>query len=344
MSANVRQEGWITMSGNMFTIEEGLEPKSYRVKLRIPDEVRFVERTDRRTLVKKRFWIDSREITDGEVVSGESYEYAFFRTPTENLASTTVHVPMDIVVESTIAHDKIEMTKPIRRLYLGPNAVIQTGSANFEMRAERLLAEPGARIETFAKGASGSQSGGQVRLFIWKGIGDLRIELRGQHGLNGAAGPAHGGRAADGAAAGTQRANHCKHMAGGGPGANGAIGNAGGAGGHGGSTGSFEIEATDNSEFKVQAVFEPGQGGAGGEGGPGQPGGHGGAGESRTVIWRERGMGPDFHGIPMVHRDECPRGPNGPAGHAGPPGARGQDGVPGGTGFFCLKVRGVCVE
>lgn len=342
--AQVREDGtWIPMSGNMFEIEEGLEPLSYRVKLQIPEGTRFFERTDRRTLQRKRYWVDTSRITDAEVTSGESYEYAFFRTPTESLASTTVHVPIDRVVNSTVAITDIDLSKPIRRLYLGPQAVIRTGAANFEMRAERLLAEPGARFETFAKGSEGGESGGQLRLFIWKGIGELRIELRGQHGRNGADGAPHPRRAQDGhSPGGNGHARHCKGMAAGGPGADGAPGNPGGHGQNGGSTGSFEIEVTDDSEFKAVAVFEPGHAGTGGAGGPGQPGGHGGAAEHRTVVTRTPRLGPDDFGPAHMDVYDCPRAANGPSGKPGAPGPQGKNGAPGAKGFFCLKVNGAC--
>lgn len=342
--AQVRAEGWIPMSGNMFQIEEGLEPKSYRVKLRIPENVRFVERTDRNNIAdRRRFWVDAREITDTDVQSGGSYEYAFHRTPSEKLASTTVHVPVDVVIDGPVAYNAIDLSKPIRRFYLGPKAVIQTGGANFEMRAERILAEPGARFETFAKGAVGGSSGGQVRLFIWKGIGELQIELRGQHGNAGANGAPHAGRAADGANHGSQRHRHCNGMGGGGAGANGATGHAGAPGQNGGATGSFEIEVTDDAEFKVSAVFEPGAAGPGGQGGAGQLGGNGGAGETRNFFIRgPRLRGPDGFGMDDSLPVECPRGPNGPAGTTGAPGPKGKDGLPGATGYFCLKVQGAC--
>lgn len=344
VQGRVVEVGLIPMSGHLFQIEEGLEPKSYRVRVQIPEGARYLERIDRRSLNRKKFWVEGREITDLEVLSGESYEYSFYRGPSDMIDTTTVHVPRDLVIDGTISITELDLSKPTRRLYLTPTAVIQTGDTNVEIRVERMLAEPGARFETFAKGSVGGLSGGQTRLILYQGIGELRVELRGQQGRNGASGIAYAARAADGQsfAPSTSRGGSCDGRGRGGQGADGARGRDGADGQNGGATGSFEIVVKDATEFRVNAVFEPGAGGHGGAGGAGQPGGRGGVSEARRLVYREPRIGPDRFNPPVIEITDCPALPNGNSGRDGTPGTNGKDGRPGATGFFCLKENGVC--
>lgn len=336
----------IPMTGQNFVIEEGAQPLEYRVRLLMPEGATYVVRTAHKGAVAERFWADGAELVDTKVQSGESYEYSFYRNPTEPILTTTVHVPKDFAINAVTQLKDLNSSQPVRRLFMGPKAVIQTGSDNYEFRVESLLAEPGATVQTFPENSvSGVRvagaSGGLGRILIVKAVGEIRIELRGQNGAQGVPGAAHLNRAAAGKSYGATVRNRpdCAGMAVGGAGANGARGGVGGNGQNGGATGSLEINVQDDSEFKVHAQFMVGRGGNSGPGGPGQEGGLGGAAETRRV-YRKLAKGIDQ--LAEVEDYQCPAVADGPVGQTGATGPEGSAGVDGTKGFFCLRVAGSC--
>lgn len=342
--ASITSESWIPMSGPHFVIDEGVMPGAYRVRMQLPPDTVFVDRSLRGAADKKRIWVKDTVFIDEDVQSGESYDYRFFKSPTEKSGETLVQVPFDLFVEKTLMFSDLKLGRPIRRMYMGPAAVLETGSTNFDLRIETLIAEPGAVIRTFPPDARASDpaqtvSGGQMRITLLKAVGALKVELRGMNGADGLPGKTYPQRAKDGDPVQPKEAfQTCDGMQAGHNGADGANGGAGGKAGNGGSTGSLEIEVKSNHDLKVHVIFEPGKAGRPGPGGEGQSAGLGSAPEQRS--YTQTYMGPDMHN--MKEKIVCPTPPPGQPGKPGQRGPKGAEGIAGSKGLYCLKVDGVC--
>lgn len=318
------------MQGEHFTIFEGANPMEYSVELRPPTGSAQIERFGFQDQSLKQLSVTDSNF-DREVVSGQSYEYRFFSANREVLAQIRIDIPKDEVITTAI---QLSGARQYRRLYLSATAVITTESSDLDLKAESLIAEVGAKIQTFANGTKASsglsgRSGGSLRLQVLRAEGELHIEMRGEDGGDGAHGIEFGTPAATGASFDNSQlgfsfpggAHTCMvNRFQGGSGEDGATGNSGQNGGRGGDSGSLEIAIQDAAEFRVQKSFVMGAGGTPGQGGRGQIGGSGGTSEPRNY---------EVAGTYNTTYAECPALANGAKGRdglPGVPGARGGDG------------------
>jgi hypothetical protein len=233
---------------------------------------------------------------------------------------------VDFILTNSMVLTK-DTTITANRIYLYRNSLIITQGYKLTLKAQNLYADH-ARIMTFPEFAQApismnGRSGGQVVFEVDRAMGELILELRGEHGGQGLNGNPYMFAATNGVQ-GQRGGNHCLRLIIGGPlkcictrnptnggnGAPGAQGQRGQNGGNGGNSGSASIKIADRDQLNLFVFQFPGMGGSAGLGGPGQKGGKGGPPGDRTT-------------------SECNPGLNGFDGADGPPGdfgLRGNDG------------------
>lgn len=342
----------IPLQGPGYRIHEGEGSGVYSLELNLPPETRYLERLEIEGLKTIKKWTLSTSDTpqvsfrDSEVQSGGAYEYRFFHVPEREISRIQIQIPRDESINGKFNPLNLLEGKPLRRLFLGPQAELISENRNVSLQTEFLFAEPGAKWMTFPKettataGQSG-RSGGQLKLRARRAFGVLDIFMRGERGGDGIPGgilpQAAGGESISPSFSNIDINTSCRNLRPGGPGKNGAPGLPGGNGGAGGHTGSLEIDIQDSQNFKVAVHFEAGSGGAKGKGGPGQAGGPAGQSEIRTIEAERRG--PDRFGTSSY---QCPVPDSGGPGQNGPPGEDGREGEPGRQGLYCLRQNSVC--
>jgi hypothetical protein len=238
----------------------------------------------------------------------------------------SVESSVDFILSNSMVLTK-DTTITANRIYLYRNSLIITQGYKLTLKAQNLYADH-ARIMTFPEFAQAplsmdGRSGGQINLDVGRAMGELFLELRGEHGGQGLNGNPYFFAAQNGPQ-GQRGGNHCLRLIIGGPikcictrnptnggnGAPGAKGQIGQNGGNGGNSGTATLKITDYSQFNLEIFQFAGMGGTPGLGGPGQKGGKGGPPGDRTT-------------------SECNPGINGYDGADGPQGdagVRGRDG------------------
>ncbi|MFO1302994.1 MAG: hypothetical protein U1F54_04635 [Burkholderiales bacterium] len=208
------------------------------------------------------------------------------------------------------------------------NAEVVTNGTTVTIEALEVISDDGSvvsyRDATLVSATGAGTSGGRVTLVIAGSLrGNLKVQLPGQGGKDGANGNA-GGKGAAGAPGNNAASGliDCQRGAGnGGPGQSGGKGEDGTPGANGGNGGDLVIRAK-NPEPVVQAIAfsaPGGGGGVGGKGGAGGPGGDGGRGGSPVGLCSGSGQ-------------------TGPGGPQGPPGSDGKPGTSGSAGRISSQV------
>lgn len=332
----------IPMKGPHYQILEGAGFNTYRVQVSPPANTKTIERTNIQTLEKTRLWLPNTAWVDDATVAGGHYQYRFLSASGEVLGETLVTVPLDMVLAGPVSVKSLKLGRPLRRLLLTADSLLKVGSEGIELKAETILVEPGARIETFPAGTKASAakesgaSGGQVRLVALTAQGHLVAEMRGVDGQDGLVGQPYPEPAAAGASYPetiTGR-GQCENLKKGGDGHKGLTGRQGEDGGTGGNTGSLIINVLNDQDLQVDVRWSPGKGGRPGEGGPGQLGGAAGVSEVRKIVSRLRGADAG-----QENESICPTIPDGIRGEDGPmgrPGTPGRDGI---QGVFCRRSQ-----
>lgn len=313
--------------GPYHSIRVGEKANDYSVQLRLPEATR-IERLDVTTNNTAIVTSASSAFEDRGVEPGHKYEYRL--NTTRGQLSFRVEVPLDLEVLAPTVLASGERFE-YRRMIFGPQGSLVTNGRSVEITTEELIAQRGARIESFLNGSravdgTAGRSGGSLQINILNARGDLVIDVSGENGGNGLAGVPHTERAPSGAnMPGFDNPQNCTGaLRRQGPqGQGGLPGFPGGNAGNGGHSGSLTIKIGGKADFRYSVVKRVGEAGTGGVGGPGQLGGLGGFSE----MDRMPGLGAS-----------CPSPfPRGPAGPTGPKGPDGQPSLPGqDLGKVCL--------
>ncbi len=259
-----------------------------------------------------------RESGEGTVVAGEYQGVS----------------PKDFVLSGSIILNK-DLVVSANRVFLTAGASLQIQNYKLSLKAKKIFSE-GAEILTFPRGQKAAREtfgrdGGWVEFEAEEAAGHLRIEMRGEHGGDGADGLPHTTRAVNGAA-GAAGAHDCARALGaivrcwctsspgpGLPGGDGLDGRPGTNAGKGGNSGNVAMNIKKDVGFSVNVQMEPGVSGNPGHGSDGQEGGQGGPAGNPTS-------------------DACGNsypGQNGKKGNSGADGKRPADGL---IGKKCVSI------
>lgn len=252
--------------------------------------------------------VESNQTTfSHEVSHNQTLTYTFDILSSDNKIeksfSKLVKIPRDFVVRKDQSEFTENTTLSVNRVFLG-DVPLRTNGFDVEIQTSELISKKGI-IETFPEGQKANlnidgRNGGNLIINATSAHGSLKVFMRGEHGGDGAKGPAFSDRAASGAAAGEgsyfcecvgmhcdgplvlstkiqARTCYCEVSGGNaGNGANGVQGRKGLPARKGGSSGNLKINIRDGSGFLVETYKSIGLAGQPGEGGDGQLGGLGG--------------------------------------------------------------------
>lgn len=135
---------------------------------------------------------------DEHLEPGASLVYKFERYINSDFVEEKllrVSIPVDIKIsgvffsESRVANNTIE---GFHRVFLDSTAVVYTGSSSFLLKADKLIAESGSRIESgpWSQAASGAgANGAPINIYSLQAEGEQELLSRGQDGAPGK----HGG-------------------------------------------------------------------------------------------------------------------------------------------------------
>ncbi len=252
-----------------------------------------------------------------------------------------VSIPKDLVVREGTSELINDQKISVSRLFLKNDFPLRTNGYRIEIEAQEIHGENGV-VETFSEEQKAQvdkpgRSGGSLKIKAARGIGNMRIVMRGEHGGDGSKGDPIETRGTEGAGRNPFPQYPCGSSAReglpdwpcgcwlAGPGLQGESGSPGQKGTNGkpaqdgGGSGNLEIEITDGREFALLTDYRVGSPGTPGEGGDGQLGGLGGAG-----MW----AGPSQPGLPLFcfgrRGDEGAQGPSGDKGDPAKSGERGR--------------------
>lgn len=204
-------------------------------------------------------------VVQGQIMSRKELDYSLYKSGSSTLPRKT---------EDFEFH--------IKEMVFNEGAILYTLGHRVRLHVDRLIAAQG-RIHTFPAGTKAplnvpGRSGGHLFLNVGKAEeGRLYIEMRGENGGDGLAGPAP-----DASLKGTDGRNSIQARCSGGKipknqvggdGGPGKKGYPGGDGASGGSSGTLEIKIQSGDLFAYQFYKYPGVGGRGGAGGRGGEGG-----------------------------------------------------------------------
>jgi hypothetical protein len=268
-------------------VQELPEPEKYQVLLPAGEGIQAIRRrpknSDGAESKDIQVTVDGAFIKDIQVQSGESYIYELGLVHNGNFEPTATYevtVPKDLVFDGETSLDQDTAWKGIHRIVFREGAIVTTNGHHVLIEGDRLIAKSGL-IRSFtkdsvaAKGVEGA-SGGLLELKLKMAQGDLRIEMRGQKGGQGAQGPSTKPRTffdnprrpgwSDPKEIFSFCMDGCVPV--GDPGGRGAPGRTGG------NSGTVEIEVSQSisgRDFQLYHVLDYGEGGNGGIGGDGEP-------------------------------------------------------------------------
>lgn len=319
----------------VYAITGDAEPHNYQVQVKWPKNPNPVSvLVDRATLA--RVLPSESNSFSFKVQDKKTYLVELFaENPegTKQLDVRKITIPTDYVFSSTEVLMKDTVTKA-NRVYLKKTSFIETGKFKFDIVADEVFFEEGAKIINFRKFPKPEPQkdglpGGAITIVSRIAYGKVDIELNGSQGGKGVTAfpwviPGPNGK--DGDPAEALPPNHparacIKPPTNGEPAPDGKQGKTGFPGQKGGNSGILIVEIAEQSEVEFNHVENPGTGGEGGDGGkgqlPGQPG-RAGAGEPTET---------------------CPHASDGPAtAKIGPPGNQGPPGPDGDYGTICISV------
>lgn len=286
----------------------------------------------------------SFELVDSDPVSGElvcsvsdrGVLLADFRHPLKK----------SILVHGELSARSLDLAHELGTLVLMPGAVLTTHGAAVSLRFEELVSVD-ARIRTLAETSLKAPperpglSPGEVRISLGRAVGQLTIELRGQHGGDAVtarpaitAVPARSPEL-NGQCQGYHRPDDQRCF--GKKGHTGYPGENGMDGAPGGNSGRVVFSVKDGRQLRLRIKKIPGVGGAGLPGGSGGPGGPGGIGAHITWSYPDNsgcsfcfGTGGETKNNPLRlvwEQYKFPDGPPGDRGANGSHGATGESGV-----------------
>lgn len=250
----------------------------YQVQFPMHDEAQSVQRSIKNSdaepvslpmNLKDGVFIDAQPEANHDYV----YEQGVVRNGNfEVLQTYQIHIPKDELISSEVVLSENTNWKNDGRFFMTPQGVITTNGYLLTIQTSQLIINQG-KIRTFPEGTQAAvgqegRSGGAIRITSQTGKGQLIVEMRGQRGGNGAAGPdyvstnygigigiAIGGPIGGGFIAASP----------------GEKGKPGGNGFRGGNSGTFAIEFSHEHQLVVLPTVQAGLGGTGGPGGSGSP-------------------------------------------------------------------------
>ena len=253
--------------------------------------------------------VESNQTTfSHEVGHNQTLTYTFDILTADNKIeksfSKLVKIPRDFVVRKDQSEFSENTTLSVNRLFIG-EVPLRTNGFDVEIQTNELISKKGI-VETFPEGLKAAinvdgRSGGNLIVNAASAHGSLKVYMRGEHGGDGAKGPAFPDRAASGTPAGAGfyfcecvgrtcnliqsapektiqgRSCYCESTGSdAGNGANGVQGRKGLPARKGGNSGNLKINIKDGSGFLIESFKSIGLAGQPGEGGDGQLGGLGG--------------------------------------------------------------------
>ena len=244
------------------------EPGHYKVLLPVLSNAQIVHRSMVSAPDSSKLLPISKAgetLTDEQVEADHEYVYeqGIVQDGQFNvLHSQKVRIPKDLEISSEMIVTHDDQWKIDGRIFLYESGSITTNGYTLIINAGQLLANSGT-IRSFVHGSKAvigqaGKSGGNVRIFAKTATGQLKVEMRGQNGGDGAKG------------ADCKDWSKCPEP----PieyKTNGLAGFPGGDGLPGGNSGSFQIKLTEAHQLLVLVTAEYGLGGAGGIGGAGTP-------------------------------------------------------------------------
>ncbi len=324
----------IAIAPQKVSVEALEKPNSYNVRLPLPVgtlgvQKKLVLASAETDAVWQSVTVDPglRVLADNDVKAGQKYAYRFGKVVDGEMSyadQIQVQIPLDY--EFTPGFRLAEDSAPVviegyERIFLPRQSTLTIGTHSVTLKGKILIADDSI-IQTFAQGTTASsaqlhgRNGGKLILNFEKAMGHLRIEMRGENGMNGGAGAPYTSTASAGEGApppiariGVPCYNSGAHP--GNVGETGARGRPGTAGGNGGSSGLAILNINDSANLRFDTTIEAGLGGVGGVGGPGQIGGPSGV--------------------------DCYEKPNGSKGPDGATGENGLAGHPGDAQTICLN-------
>jgi len=295
------------------------------------------------------------EIIDDQVLMGRRYSFEYTELHESGprlIGSIEVRVPMNLKIDSLVSvldykdffviDNSGRSIFTVDRLILEKEGLLITEGTHLILYVTELIGNGGS-IQSFQKGSVAAdftpgRSGGLLELQVEKGLGELSVIMRGEHGGLGDPGPKvnpkiKGPAGKDGHHKGEYRqflggVFSCVHPPGNGhQGGTGPKGNTGLVGNRGGDSGIFMLTAPIMAEFSVKVLGVTGVGGQGGHGSQGGPPGPPGKGGNITFVNLKGGR----RVVPPREQEdflECrsrpgEKGKYGPYGDRGPHGAQG---------------------
>jgi hypothetical protein len=242
------------------------EPGHYKVLLPVLPEAQIVHRSMVSVTDSSKLLTISKPgetLLDDQVES--DHEYLYEQGVIQDgqftvLQAQKVRIPKDMEIGSELILAKDETWDIDGRVFFYESGYITTNGFTFILKAGQLLGNSGT-IRSFGRGSKAGigqagRSGGNIRIFAKTASGQLKVEMRGQNGGDGAKG------------ADCKDWSKCPQA----PieyKTNGLAGFPGGDGMSGGNSGTFQIKLTEAHQLLVLVTAEYGLGGAGGIGGAG---------------------------------------------------------------------------
>ncbi|MEZ0391928.1 MAG: hypothetical protein ACAH59_06920 [Pseudobdellovibrionaceae bacterium] len=176
-------------------IEDLPTPNRYAVRLPMPLASQQVFRYEKSAGPDSRLEVSAQLkeglLYDDQVQAGKVYVYEYSAAePLEKPVVLEATIPVDWVVPAGYSLQHDEIWDQYRRIFFNQGVVLSLNNFNLQIKADQIISDQ-AVIRTYPAGTRAAVgvkglNGGQLKMVLRSGLGNLRFEFRGQEG-----GPGH---------------------------------------------------------------------------------------------------------------------------------------------------------